>query len=108
MDSADKRPQEFESIVLIVDDEEIRLDVSGWTPEAIGASKPVYKKLFRSSSSAYYPITLDYIQMLVEDPPQPPDPDMRITRHDNDVGTDVRHSEVTKLDMKIRQDMQLH
>jgi hypothetical protein len=33
---------------------------------------------------------------------------MRITGHNNGVSTNVGHSEVTELDMKIRQDVQLH
>lgn len=64
MASADKRPKGFEAIVLIVDGEKLRLNVRGWTPEAIGASEPVYNKIFTNSDDAYYQVTLDNIQFL--------------------------------------------
>lgn len=66
MTSADKRPQDFELIVLVAGSEEVQLDVTGWTPEAIGVSGPLYKKLFRNSIDAYYEVTLDHIRLLVE------------------------------------------
>ena len=65
-ESADKRPNDFDSIVFIADDDEFKLDVHGWTPGAIGTSEPVYKKLFRSSVDAYYQVTLEQIRLLTE------------------------------------------
>ena len=64
MTSGIQQPEEFESITLIVGSEESQFDVRGWTPDAIGASKPVYKKLFRNSADAYYQVTLEHIQRL--------------------------------------------
>ena len=66
MAGAIERPKEFESIVFVAGSERIRLDIRGWTPEAIGASEPVYRKLFRNSSDAYYQVTLDNIQQLAD------------------------------------------
>ena len=64
MASDNLRPNGFESIVLSVGGEELRLDVLGWTAEAIGASEPVYKKIFPDSDDAYYRVKLDDIQSL--------------------------------------------
>lgn len=66
MTSADERPEGYESIVFIADGEKFRLDVHGWTPAAIGAGEPVYKKPFATSVDAYYQVTLDHIQLLAE------------------------------------------
>lgn len=65
-EGADGRPEGFGSIVFIAGDEEIQLDVLGWTHEAIGTSERIFKKLFSSSIDAYYEITLDQIQSLAE------------------------------------------
>jgi hypothetical protein len=62
--NAAKHRDGFESIVFSVGNESIRLDVRGWTPAAIGTSGPVYHKLFSDSADAYYPVTLDQIQLL--------------------------------------------
>lgn len=59
-----QHPEEFESIVFAVDDEEFQLDIAGWTEAAIGASDPVYKKLFRDTVDAYYEVTTEQIQQL--------------------------------------------
>jgi len=64
--SADSHPNGFESIILTAGSEDIRVDVRGWTHKSIGASEPVYKKLFPNSSDAYYQITLDQLQLLIE------------------------------------------
>lgn len=66
MESSNSHPKGFESIVLIVDGAEIPLDVLGWTQAAIGSSEPVYKKLFRSGSDAYFQVTLEQIRLLAE------------------------------------------
>ena len=63
-ENAAGHPDGYDSVVFIVDDEELRLDVLGWTPEAIGASEPVYRKLYATSADAYYQVTLDQIQLL--------------------------------------------
>lgn len=65
-ESMDKHPEGFESIVFTVGGEEFQLDVRGWAQEAIGASEPVYEKLFRTTADAYYEVTLDQIQLLTE------------------------------------------
>ena len=56
----------FDSIALAVNDESFVLDVKGWTPGVIGTSEPVYQKLFPESADAYYPVTLEQIQMLTD------------------------------------------
>lgn len=62
--TANVQPEGFESIVLDVGGEKSSLDIVGWTENAIGISKPVYKKLFATSVDAYYPVTLEQIQRL--------------------------------------------
>lgn len=62
--TADMQPEGFELIVLDIGGEKIPLDVIGWTEKAIGISEPVYKKLFSTSSDAYYQVTLEQIQLL--------------------------------------------
>ena len=66
MTSAGEGPEEYESIVLVVDGEKIQLDVRGWTAAAIGASEPVYKKFYETSIDAYYQVNLDHIQLLAD------------------------------------------
>lgn len=56
----------FDSIVLFVDGEPLLLDVSGWTPAAIGVSEPVYVKPVASSVDAYYRVTADQIRLIAE------------------------------------------
>jgi len=65
-ESADTHPNGFESIVFIAGGEEFQLDVRGWTQETIGASEPVYEKLFRNTVDAYYEVTLEQIQFLTD------------------------------------------
>ena len=57
---------EFDSIILFVDGEPLALDVSGWTPDAIGASEPVYLQPVASAIDAYYQVTLDQIRLIAE------------------------------------------
>jgi hypothetical protein len=52
------------SITILVDSEPLSLDVSGWTPESIGTSEPVYATPVASSADAYYRITADQIRLL--------------------------------------------
>lgn len=54
----------FEKIFLMLGDQEIALEVLGWTPSAIGVSEPVYKKLFPTSVDAFYEVTLAQIRRM--------------------------------------------
>lgn len=56
----------FQSILVVVGDQEVPLDVLGWKAEAIGVSEPVYKKLFSTSVDAYYEVKLEQIELLAE------------------------------------------
>lgn len=56
----------FDSILLFVDGEPLLLDVSGWTPAAIGVSEPVYVKPVASAVDAYYRVTADQIRLIAE------------------------------------------
>jgi len=64
--TADGHPQGFESITLTANGDSVHLNVSGWTPAVMGASEPVYHKLFPDSADAYYQIVLDDIRLLVD------------------------------------------
>lgn len=66
-ESANLHPVGFESIVFVVGGEEFQLDVLGWAEGAIGASEPVYEKLFRESVDAYYEVTIEQIQLLTDE-----------------------------------------
>lgn len=61
-----ERRDGFESIVLFADGEPLSLDISGWTPEAIGTSEPVYVKPVSGADDAYYRVTADQIRLLAE------------------------------------------
>ena len=54
----------FDSIVLFVDGEPLALKLTGWTPEAIGASEPVYLPPVASALDAYYQVTADQIRLI--------------------------------------------
>ena len=54
----------LESIIVLVDGEPLNLDMAGWTPEAIGASRPVYVKPVASAVDVYYPVTIDQIRFM--------------------------------------------
>jgi hypothetical protein len=56
----------FESIVIFADEEPLLLELSGWTPDAIGISKPTYIKPVASSTDAYYQVTIDQIRLIAE------------------------------------------
>ncbi len=56
----------FESIVLFADGEPLLLELSGWTPEAIGTSERVYLKPVASSADAYYQVTADQIRLIAQ------------------------------------------
>ena len=40
------------------------LELAGWTPEAIGASEPVYLPPVASALDAYYQVTADQIRLI--------------------------------------------
>jgi hypothetical protein len=56
----------FESVVIFADGEPLPLEISGWTPAAIGASEPVYVKPVASAADAYYEITVDQLRIIAE------------------------------------------
>lgn len=54
----------FESIILFADGEPFTLDITGWTPESIGASETTYVKPVASAADAYYEVTIDQIRLI--------------------------------------------
>lgn len=56
----------FESITLFADGEPLSLELSGWTPEAIGTSRSVYFKPVASAADAYYTVTVDQVRLISE------------------------------------------
>ena len=62
---ADRRDG-FDSIILFINGEPLALDLSGWTPGAIGASEPVYPQPVPSSLEAYYRVTADQIRLITD------------------------------------------
>ena len=50
---------DLESIVIFADGEPLLFELSGWTPDTIGASEPVYVKPMASAADAYYQVTMD-------------------------------------------------
>lgn len=59
------RRDSFESPVLFIDGEPFQLQLAGWTPDSIGASRGIYAKPVASAIDAYYEVTLDIIRLLV-------------------------------------------
>ncbi len=62
--AVDSSAEAFETIKLSLENQSFDLDVTGWTHAAIGLGEPIYKKLYTTSIEAYYPITLEQIQLL--------------------------------------------
>jgi hypothetical protein len=62
--SVDDRRDGFDSIVIFADGEPLQLELSGWTPESIGASEHVYPKPVASALDAYYRVTADQIRLI--------------------------------------------
>ncbi len=56
----------FDTVTVFADGEPLNLQLSGWTPNAIGASKAVYLKPVASAADAYYEVTIDQIRLLAE------------------------------------------
>lgn len=65
-ESERRHPKGFESIILVLGGDDLQLDISGWTEEVIGASEPVYDKLFRDTVDAYYEVTTEQIALLTQ------------------------------------------
>lgn len=68
MDTADSaaRRDSFSSITLFADGEPLPLEIAGWTPDAIGTSRPVYVKPVASAADVYYRVTVDQIRLIAE------------------------------------------
>jgi hypothetical protein len=62
--SNDDRRDGFDSIVIFADGEPLQLELSGWTPAAIGASESVYPQPVASALDAYYQVTADQIRLI--------------------------------------------
>jgi hypothetical protein len=56
----------LESIVIFADGEPLLFELSGWTPDTIGISEPVYVKPMASAADAYYQVTVDQIRLIAE------------------------------------------
>lgn len=56
----------FDAVVVFADGEPLPLEISGWTPAAIGASEPVYMKPVASAADAYYEVTVDQLRIIAE------------------------------------------
>lgn len=54
----------FESIVIYADGEPLPLEVSGWSPDSIGASEDVYIRPVSSAADAYYEVTIDQLRLI--------------------------------------------
>lgn len=63
-ESDDDHPLGYDSVQLNLDGEQLSLNVLGWTPEMIGASERIYKKIFPEDVDAYFRITLDQLNAL--------------------------------------------
>lgn len=63
---AEEHRDGFDTAVLFVDGEPVTLDVHGWTPGAIGASRPAYTRPFATSLEAYYRITTNQLAMIAQ------------------------------------------
>ena len=56
----------LESIVVFADGEPLLLELSGWGPDTMGISEPVYLKPMASAADAYYQVTVDQIRLIAE------------------------------------------
>jgi hypothetical protein len=68
METSDSSRQRhgFDGITIFADGEPLVLELAGWTPDAIGASAPVYLKPVSSAADAYYSVTVDQIRLIAE------------------------------------------
>lgn len=66
-DTSSGEPRDgFDSIVVFADGEPLPLEISGWTPAAIGASEHAYMKPVASAADAYYSVTVDQLRVIAE------------------------------------------
>lgn len=56
----------LESIVIFADGEPLLLELSGWGPDTMGLSEPIYLKPMASAADAYYQVTVDQIRLIAE------------------------------------------
>jgi hypothetical protein len=56
----------LESIVIFANGEPLLLELSGWAPDDIGVSEPVYLSPAASAADAYYQVTIDQIRLIAE------------------------------------------
>ena len=56
----------LESIVIFADGEPLLLELSGWAPDTMGLSEPIYLKPMASAADAYYQVTVDQIRLIAE------------------------------------------
>jgi len=60
----DSRANAFELVTIYADGEPMLLDLAGWTPTAVGATRPIYTKPVSSASEAFYEVSIDQIRLL--------------------------------------------
>jgi hypothetical protein len=56
----------LESIVIFANGEPLLLELSGWAPDVIGVSEPVYLSPAVAATDAYYQVTVDQIRLIAE------------------------------------------
>lgn len=56
----------LESVIVFADDEPLKLEVSGWSPEILGTKTHPYLRPVADAIDAYYLVTLDQIDLLAE------------------------------------------
>jgi len=56
----------FDSVTIFADGEPLQLELAGWTPSAIGASRNAYVKPVASAADAYYEVTIDQIRLIAQ------------------------------------------
>ena len=62
----DRRLNGFELVTVYADGEPMLLNLAGWTPGAVGATRSFYSKPVSSAQEAYYEVSIDQIRMLGE------------------------------------------
>jgi hypothetical protein len=60
----DSRSNDFELVTIFADGEPMLLDVAGWTPSAVGATRSIYTKPVSSATEAFYEVSIDQIRLL--------------------------------------------
>ena len=54
----------FELVTIYADGEPMLMDLAGWTPAALGVTRPIYIKPVSSAAEAYYEVSIDQIRLL--------------------------------------------